>query len=118
MARDRLGGHGDSRSTPQGGHMAGFIQIIEFTTKRPDEVKALSEQYRAARGKSPVVRGTFTADRDRKNTYLNIVEFPSYEDAMKNSADPATSEFAAKMMVICDGPPKFYNLDINDVWEG
>jgi hypothetical protein len=98
--------------------MAGFIQIIEFTTTRPEEVKALSEQYRAARGKSPVVRGTFTADRDRPNTYLNIVEFPSYEDAMKNSADPATSEFAAKMMVICDGPPTFYNLDINDVWQG
>jgi hypothetical protein len=96
--------------------MAGFIQIIEFTTSRPDEVKALGEQYREARGNSPVVRGTFTADRDRPNTYLNIVEFPTYEDAMKNSADPATSEFAEKMMVLCDGPARFYNLDITDVW--
>ncbi|MDX6200301.1 MAG: hypothetical protein QOJ79_3452 [Actinomycetota bacterium] len=96
--------------------MAGFVQIIEFTTSRPEEVKALGEEYRATRGDSPVVRGTFTADKDRPNTYLNIVEFPSYEAAMKNSQDPATSEFAQKMMVLCDGPAKFYNLDVLDVW--
>jgi hypothetical protein len=96
--------------------MAGFVQIIEFTTSRPDEVKALGEEYRATRGDSPVVRGTFTADRDRPNTYLNIVEFPSYEAAMANSNDPATGEFAKKMMVLCDGPPKFYNLDLMEVW--
>lgn len=100
--------------------MAGFVQIIEFTSSRPDEVRALGEQYRADRQTSGdpslVVRGTFTADRDRPNTYLNIVEFPSYEDAMKNSEHPATSEFAQKMMAICDGPPKFYNLDVSEVW--
>ena len=96
--------------------MAGFVQIIEFTTSRPDEVKALGEEYRATRGDSPVVRGTFTADRDRPNTYLNIVEFPSYEAAMDNSSNPATAEFAEKMMVLCDGPPKFYNLDLMETW--
>ena len=100
--------------------MAGFVQIIEFTTTRPDEVKALGDQYRADRKASgeapPVIRGTFTADKDRPNTYLNIVEFPSYEAAMANSQHPATSEFAQKMMVLCDGAPKFYNLDVTDVW--
>jgi hypothetical protein len=101
--------------------MAGFIQIIEFTTSRPDEVRVLGEEYRNARKASgdaaPVLRGTFTADRDRPNTYLNIVEFPTYEDAMKNSANPATGEFAQKMMVLCDGPAKFYNLDVSETWE-
>jgi hypothetical protein len=97
--------------------MAGFIQIIEFTTSRPEEVRALSDEYRATRGDSPVARGTFTADRDRPNTYLNIVEFPSYEAAMENSKNPATSDFAQKMMVLCDGPAKFYNLDVSEVWE-
>jgi hypothetical protein len=96
--------------------MAGFVQIIEFTTSRPEEVKALSEDYRANRGDSRVVRGTFTADKDRPNTYLNIVEFPSYDAAMENSKHPATAEFAEKMMVLCDGPAKFYNLDVMDVW--
>jgi hypothetical protein len=101
--------------------MAGFIQIIEFTTSRIDEVKALGDEYRetrlAAGDGSPPVRGTVTADRDRPNTYLNIVEFASYEDAMSNSNDPRTSEFAEKMGKLCDGPPKVYNLDTVDAWQ-
>ena len=32
-----------------------------------------------------------TRDRDRPNTYVDIVEFPSYEDAMKNSELPETA---------------------------
>lgn len=101
--------------------MAGFVQIIEFTTSRPDEVKALGEEYRAGRMASgervPVVRGTITADRDRPNTYLNIVEFASHEDAMENSANPATQQFSQKMMALCDGPPRFLNLDVLDTNE-
>ena len=101
--------------------MAGFIQIIEFTTSRPDEVQALGTEYRAGRvadgGRLPVLRGTITADKDRPNTYLNIVEFASHADAMENSNHPATSEFSQKMMTLCDGPPKFYNLDVLESWD-
>ena len=46
-----------------------------------------------------------TADRDRPGTYFTIVEFDSYESAMENSNRPETSEFAAKMAALCDGPP-------------
>jgi quinol monooxygenase YgiN len=96
--------------------MSGFIQIIEFTSSRPDELQALGEEYRAGRAASgdrvPVIRGTIATDRDRPNTYLNIVEFASYEDAMENSSNPATQEFSQKMMALCDGPPKFLNLDV------
>src|SRR4051794_6662674 len=98
--------------------MAGFIQIIEFTTTRPEEVKALSEQYREARGKAPAAGGTSTAAGARPTPSQTTVESPSKEDGIKTSAAPATSEFAEKMMVICDGPPKFYNLDVGEVWEG
>jgi hypothetical protein len=91
--------------------MAGFVQIIEFQTSRPDEVKALGEQYRD-RDPGTARRSTVTADRDRPGYYLNIVEFDSYESAMENSNRPETAEFAAKMMELCDGPPKFYNLDV------
>ena len=100
--------------------MGGFIQIIEFTTSRPEEVKALLERFREQRRASgepvPVVRGTTTADRDRPGVYLNIVEFPSYEEAMANSQRPETSEFAGVMAELCDGPPRFYNLDVLDVF--
>ena len=98
--------------------MSGFVQIIEFTTTRIDEVKALGDEMRANADASLVVRGTFTADRDRPNTYLNIIEFESYEKAMENSDRPETSEFASRMSELCDGPPKFYNLDVMDTWNG
>lgn len=101
--------------------MAKFVQIIEFKTSHLDEVKALSEEFRAERaanadGQMPVERGTFTTDRDRPGYCLNIVEFESYEVAMANSALPETTKFSERMMELCDGPPKFYNLDVNEVW--
>ena len=50
--------------------------------------------------------------RDNAGTYVTLVEFSSYEEAMKNSQDPATSEFAEKMAALSDGPPVFHNFDI------
>ena len=44
-----------------------------------------------------------THDRDRANTYIQIVEFPSYEDAVANSVLSETSEAAARLAELCDG---------------
>lgn len=96
--------------------MAGFVQIIEFTTTRIDEIRAMGEEYRT-NTPGNVARATFTEDRDRPNTYLNIVEFESYESAMENSDRPETAEFAAKLAALCDGEPKFYNLDVIEAWD-
>ena len=52
------------------------------------------------------------ADRDNAGSYMTMVEFSSYDEAMANSKDPATSEFAEKMQALSDGPPVFHNLDI------
>ena len=97
--------------------MAGFIQIIEYTTTRFDEVEALGRQMEESqRGKSNARRVQVTADRDRPNTYLTIVEFDSYESAADNSAKPETQQFAEQMGKLCDGPPKFYNLDVRQTF--
>lgn len=100
--------------------MAGFVQIIEFQTSRIDEVRALGDKFRSEReaaGDAAPVRLTFTQDRDRPGYYLNIVEFPSYDVAMENSNRPETSEFSAKLAQLCDAPPTFRNLDIQESWE-
>lgn len=90
-----------------------FVQIIEFTTDRAGELQALADEWIAASGgKRTASRSTLTRDRDRPNTYLQIVEFPSYEDAMRNSEMPETGEFAAKMTALCSGEPVFRNLDV------
>jgi hypothetical protein len=39
----------------------------------------------------------------------------SFDSAMENSGRPETSEFAAKMAELCDGPVIFHNLDL--MWE-
>ncbi|HVQ88254.1 MAG TPA: hypothetical protein VMT88_08730 [Actinomycetes bacterium] len=95
--------------------MAGFVQLIEWKTSRYDDVKKLNEEWRErfpAMGPSRVL---VASDRDKNGSFVTIVEFDSYEAAMENSADPATSEFASRMQELCDGPPTFHNLDVRDL---
>lgn len=95
-----------------------FIQLIEIATSRPDEVEALVAEWREQTlGRRTAQRGTFTQDRERPNTYLQIVEFPSYEDAMANSDLPETAAFAQRLGELCDGPMLFRNLDVRSVEE-
>ncbi len=96
--------------------MARFVQIIEFQTSRIEEIEALGRPSRTEGTTQPTFRRILaTADRDRPGMYLTLVEFDSYESAMENSARPETSEFAAQMAALCDGPPVFRNLDV--MWE-
>ena len=75
-----------------------FIQIIEVTTTRPEEMQELVKEWSAkTEGRRTAYRSTLTADRDRPNTYVRIVEFPSYQEAMTNSGLPETAEFAEKL---------------------
>jgi quinol monooxygenase YgiN len=93
--------------------MAGFIQLIELQTSRFDEVEALVEQYRMTEaGHSTARRSTVTADRDKPNTYINIVEFDSYDSALANSKRPETGQFAEQLAKLCVAPPVFRNLDV------
>jgi len=96
--------------------MAGFVQMIQYTTSRFDEVEKLYDEMQGQRDTGTVRRGTITADRDHPNQYVSVVEFDSYESAMENSRRPETSEFASRMAELCDGPAPFYNLDVLHTW--
>jgi hypothetical protein len=101
--------------------MAGFVQIIEYRTSKPDEVAALMEEFRAKReaeadGPAPT-HGITCADRDEAGRYFAIIEFASYEEAMENSRRADTTEMSERMMELCDGPGTFYNLDKIDEQE-
>jgi len=95
--------------------MGKFLQIIEYQTSRFDEVRALGESQRDSG--SLARRVIVTADRERPGTYLTIVEFDSYESAMQNSSRPETQAFAEQMQKLADGPPTFYNLDVQDEFD-
>ena len=93
--------------------MAKFIQIVEFKTSRYDEVDKLMSEWAAVTASTHTPTHEFTtSDRDAPGTYVQIVEFPSYEAAMANSNLPETSAFAERMMALCDGPAVFRNLDV------
>src|SRR5690348_7009997 len=90
-----------------------FVQIIEFSTSQLDAVTALMDEWmEATDGKRSAHRSLVTKDRDREDTYVQMVEFPSYEDAMANSDLPETGSFATRLAELCDGPLSFRNLDL------
>ena len=91
----------------------GFIQILEIKTSNYGEFEALHEQWLAdTAGTRTVVSERICRDRDQPDTYVVIVEFPSYEEAMKNNDLPATATIAAGMAALADRPPTFRNLDL------
>lgn len=97
-----------------------FVQIIEFTTTRADEMRTLSDDFQAQTAGQPGAAGSviLTADRDNPGRFLVIAQFASYEEAMENSNRPEVSAFAQAMAELCDGPPSFRNLDVVERMEG
>ena len=92
-----------------------FVQVIEFRTTHFDEMREVAEEWETAtEGKRTARRRVLCSDRDDPGRYFNIVFFDSFEDAMANSALPETDALSSKMMGFADGPPTFYNLDVED----
>ena len=90
-----------------------FVQLIEFKTKDIEAFnRTLDEWLANTAGVRTPTRATQGRDRDSADTYIHIVEFPSYEEAMENSKRPETAEFAAQLQRLCEAPPTFRNLDV------
>lgn len=97
--------------------MQQFIQMIEFRTSKFDEFEQLAKEWEAAATEKTVRRRVLVRDRDDAQHYFNIVFFDSYEEAMQNSEQPVTQEFAGRMMALADGEPTFHNLDVVNATE-
>ncbi|NUR28376.1 MAG: hypothetical protein HOV83_21460 [Catenulispora sp.] len=93
--------------------MTAFIQVMEYQTAHPDELDALMDEWIAAtEGKRTATHEVHTADRDRPGRYVDIIEFPSYEEAMRNSDLPETQRIAGRMRELCAEDVRFLNLDV------
>jgi hypothetical protein len=93
-----------------------FVQVIEFTTSKWDEVRAIGEEFsntRQAGGGPKPTSVMFVKDRDRPNTYRTIARFASYEEAMENSNRDDTTEMAQRIAALCDDQT-FRNFDVLD----
>ena len=90
-----------------------FVQLNEYTNTRQDELEQVFDEWLAStEGKRTAQRAVVGLDRERPNTYIEVIEFPSYEEAMKNSSLPETNAVAEKMAKLCDTGPTFRNLDV------
>jgi hypothetical protein len=95
----------------------GFVQIIDFTTSRYDDVRKVMDEWTAAtEGNRTAARWTIGKDRDRPNHYVQVVEFPSYTEAMRNNDLPQTKEFSQRITDLCDDVT-FYNIDAAETFE-
>lgn len=92
--------------------MTAFVQLVQMRTSRFEEMRRFNEEWRETNPDGLLDWSILGRDRDDPEKYIAIVHFESYDVAMKNSADPRTAEFAAKMEELSDGPPTFTNLDV------
>ena len=93
-----------------------FVQLIEFHASDLDRFRALGEEWRERIGREATARWSIvTADRDRPDTYVQVVGFPDFESAMRNNDHPVTADFAKQMQEATDGEAHFRNLEIRDV---
>lgn len=90
-----------------------FMQIIEYETDRADEIDALLDEWASVtEGKRTATHETHARDRDNPSHFVDVVEFPSYEEAMRNSDLPETRRFAGEIGALCSTGPRFLNLDV------
>jgi hypothetical protein len=90
-----------------------FLQIIDLETSRPDDMDKLYDEWLAAtEGKRTLTHERHTQDRDNPKHFVDIAEFPSYEQAMRNNDLPETRAIAERMKALCDSGPRFVNLDV------
>jgi hypothetical protein len=104
MEPERLGA-----SSQTGEVMTGFMQAIEFTTSRFEEVEALV-QARRGESEGTVIRGTITARLNRPGTYLTIIESDLPDAAQEHGSHRGATDLMAALAPLCDEPPRSYSL--------
>jgi hypothetical protein len=92
--------------------MPAFVQLVEMSTSRFDEMQRFNDEWRERNPDRLLDWSIVGEDRDNPGKYVVMVHFENYDVAMKNSADPRTAEYAAKMEELADGPVTFRNLDV------
>jgi hypothetical protein len=99
-----------------GGGSVEFIQVIEYTTTKYEEIRAIGNQFVETRrtGGGPKPRSIlFLKDRDRPNTYRTVARFGSLEEATENSNRDDTTQMAQQIAALCDDQT-FRNFDVLD----
>ncbi len=93
-----------------------FIQVIQAPTSRPDEVRALMQEWDATTDNEASGFLGATNGVTDDGMFIGVVRFESKEKAMANSARPETDAMAKRFAELMDGPPEFHDCDDVSVW--
>ncbi|MEU6216833.1 ester cyclase [Streptomyces sp. NPDC047022] len=90
-----------------------FVQLIDCKTSRFEEMNRLMDTWvEQTKGKRTATHNVIGKDRSDDSHFVEIVEFPSYEEAMRNSSLPETGRIFREMVALCDETPTFTDLDV------
>ncbi|MCE0447491.1 ester cyclase [Streptomyces tricolor] len=90
-----------------------FVQLIECRTSRMDEMNRLMDDWvQQTKGSGTATHALVGTDRSDASHVVEVVEFPSYEEAMRNSNLPETDRIFRELVALCDEMPTFVDLDV------
>ncbi|MFF0016716.1 hypothetical protein [Streptomyces sp. NPDC005374] len=96
-----------------------FVQVVSFETERLEEMQQVLQeagQRNAGKPGGPTYR-MLLKDRDNPNRYAALLEFESYDEAMRNSDDPETGQLAERLGALCIGDRVYTNYDVLEAGE-
>lgn len=89
-----------------------FVQIIDYKTDKVDDFNRLMDRWvEQTQGTRTATHSIVAEDRNTHHV-VEVVEFPSYEEATRNSDLPETNQIFEEIVALCDGPPTFTDLDV------
>ncbi|MBC2904757.1 ester cyclase [Streptomyces sp. PSKA01] len=90
-----------------------FVQLIDCKTSNVDQLNRLMDSWvEATQGKRTATHSIVGRDRSDSAHVVEIVEFPSYEEAMQNSNLPETNRIFEELVAACEETPTFTDLDV------
>ncbi|WP_225825039.1 ester cyclase [Streptomyces naphthomycinicus] len=90
-----------------------FVQLIECRTSRLDEMNRLMDDWvQQTEGKRTATHALVGRDHSDASHVVEVVEFPSYEEAVRNSKLPETDRIFRGLVALCDEAPRFTDLDV------
>ncbi|HEY0699503.1 MAG TPA: hypothetical protein VGD43_17030 [Micromonospora sp.] len=98
-------------STPEVDLMS-FVQIIEYQSDQPDQVRKLADEWMRQLPSGGPNRVLMGEDREKPGHFVMVAEFENYELAMMYSNRPKTGSYAERMRDVCTTDPRYVNLDV------
>ncbi|GAA4561194.1 ester cyclase [Streptomyces collinus] len=89
------------------------LLLIDCKTARFSEVNRLMDSWvEQIKGKRTATHSIVGKDRSEPDHYVEIVEYPSYEEAIRNLQLPETSRMFREIVALCDEKPALVGLDV------